>query len=187
MADSRTGALSQSGSRFDRLNKVLQGEQSPDQTLAELMPLLGEMLQCDRCFLYLRSPATGLGRVPFCWRRTEAIPKVYDSDWKPEPPSLAEEDPLFAAALRTAPSIFVEDVRSAPESLVNADFERENFGHRALVHAHLCQDGQLWGVLQPCVFDRPRIWREGDRFLISHTVAQITPLAVEYVTREVNS
>ncbi|MEB3356754.1 MAG: GAF domain-containing protein [Synechococcales bacterium] len=186
-ADSGAIAPSQSGSRFDRLNKVLQGNQSPDEVFAALMPLLGELLGCHRCFLYLRSPDTGLGRVPFCWRRTKDVPEVYDADWKAEPSSLAAEDPLFAAALRTAPSIFVEDVQSAPPHLVNPDFERENFGHRALVHAHLCRDGQLWGVLQPCVFDRPRIWKEGDRYLISHVVEQITPLAIQYVTREVES
>ncbi|TVQ08730.1 MAG: GAF domain-containing protein [Leptolyngbya sp. DLM2.Bin27] len=144
---------------------------------------LGQQLRCDRIFLYLRSPQTELGRVPFCWRQHGAVPLVYDPDWKAEPASLADEDPLFAAALRGEPSIFVDDVAAASPAVLNREFERRTFGHRALIHAHLWADGQLWGVLQACMFDTPRPWSHSDRQGVDQAVAAFTPLARAYVQR----
>lgn len=166
---------------FPQLETLLKHEQDPETLFAELLPVLGEALQCDRCFLYLRNPQTQMGRVPYCWRRNDQIPEVFDPDWKPEPDSLADEDPMFAAALRTEPSIFVEDVETASSDVLNREFERENFGHRALIHAHLRQDGQLWGVLQPCVFGRSRIWTAADRAAIAEVEKILTPLAIAYI------
>lgn len=154
----------------------------PAEVFEALLPVLGERLVCDRIFLYLRSPHQRLGRVPFCWRRHPHIPQIYDLDWEPEPATLEVEDPLFAAALRTEPSVFVEDVETANPAVVNRAFEAQTFGHRALIHAHLSWDGRLWGILQPAVFGQPRVWSQADRALIDATLAQITPLAVEYVT-----
>jgi GAF domain-containing protein len=127
------------------IEDIFQQYSQPDAVFTALMPVLGQILQCDRCFLYLRNPETRFGKVPYCWRRSEDIPEVLDSDWKEEPASLADEDPQFAAALRTEPSIFVEDVETADPKVVNKEFERKEFGHRALIHSHLAQDGKLWG------------------------------------------
>lgn len=158
---------------------ICQG--TPTAVLTALMPALGERLACDRVFLYLRSPETQLGRVPFCWQRRPDIPRIYDPDWKPEPATLTDEDPMFAAAIATQPTIFVEDVETADAAVVNRAFEAKTFGHRALVHAHLCYAGQLWGILQPAVFGRPRRWSTADQALIQAATERITPLAVEYV------
>ncbi len=155
--------------------------QNLDDFFTKLVAELGESLQCDRCFLYLRHPETKLGRVPFCWVRSSEVPTVYDAQWKPEPKSLASEDPMFAAALRCDPSIFVEDVETADPQVLNSQFEQENFGHRALVHGHLCNDSQLWGVLQPCIFGRPRSWTDTERRAIAEVIAQITPAAITYI------
>ena len=172
------------------LEKILATDGEPDAVFSALLPALGEVLQGDRlagrpgihrCFLYLRNPQTKIGKIPYCWRCSDEYPDVTDADWKEEPESLPNEDPLFAAALRTEDSIFVEDVETASSKVVNRDFEQKNFGHRALVHAHLCQDGLLWGILQPCVFGQPRVWTDFDRFVIAQTEKKITPLAVAYV------
>lgn len=167
------------------LATVCSRNDKPAVILPAIVTLVGETLRCDRCFLYLRHPATRRGKVPFCWRRQDHIPLVWDADWKPEPDTLAEEDPMFAAALQTAPSIFVEDVETASPDLLNRTFEQENFGHRALIHAHLCQDGQLWGVLQPCVFHHPRTWTDRDRQFIATVETAILPLAIAYVQTEI--
>ncbi|MEB3212330.1 MAG: GAF domain-containing protein [Leptolyngbyaceae bacterium] len=159
---------------------------SPEAALKVSVSLLGSLLQCDRCFLYVRSPTLKIGKVPFCWCRTPDIAEIKDADWKVEPSSLPEEDPMFLAALRAEPSIFVEDVETAQPDTLNRQFERENFGHRALVHAHLCSHDQLWAILQPCVFDQPRLWSENDRALIHQAVRHMSPLAIHYVTREIN-
>jgi GAF domain-containing protein len=172
------------------LEKILATDSEPDAVFSALLPALGEVLQCDneaggsgvhRCFLYLRNPQTKFGKIAYCWRQSNCYPDVTDADWKAEPESLPKEDPLFAAALRTEPSIFVEDVETANPEVVNRDFERENFGHRALIHAHLCYEGQLWGILQPCVFEQPRVWTDRDRFIITQLEQKIAPLAVTYV------
>ncbi len=154
---------------------------SSEDFLASLMPTVGEFLNVDRCFLYLRNPQTQLGRVPFCWTRDAGIPTLYDQDWKPEPDALTDEDPMFAAALRTEPSIFIEDVEATSSEVLNAQFEKENFGHRALIHGHVCDQGQLWGVLQPCVFGCPRVWSQDERLTINQLIQEITPKAVAYV------
>ena len=155
--------------------------------LPELMKAIAEYLNSDRCFLYLRDPQTRLGRVPFCWTRNPNVPAVYDDNWKPEPESLADEDPMFAAALATKPSIFVEDVETASPEVLNSTFERENFGHRALIHGHLCSDHQLWGVLQPCLMNQPRHWTAEERSTFSQIVQQITPIAVDYIKQQVRN
>lgn len=162
------------------LEKIFSNNTS-DAVFAALLPALGEVLQCDRIFLYLRDPQTHIGKAAYCWCRNPEYPDVSDSDWKQEPSDLASEDPLWAAAVRTQPSIFVEDVETADPQVVNKAFEQKNFGHRALIHAHLCCDGQLWGILQPCVFGKPREWTKADRSIIGTVTAKLTPLAVSYV------
>jgi GAF domain-containing protein len=163
------------------IEKIFSDNNTPDAVFSALLPALGEVLQCDRCFLYLRHPQTEIGKVVNCWCRSSEYPDVTDPDWKKEPESLAEEDPLWAAAIRTQPSIFVEDVETATPDVVNKDFEHKTFGHRALIHAHLTFDGQLWGILQPCVFGQPRVWTEEDSSVISSVVEKLTPLVVTYV------
>jgi GAF domain-containing protein len=164
----------------DRLQPILQSQAPPEHVFALLLPVLGRILSCDRCFLYLRDPHTKLGKVPFCWRRISTIPEVFDIDWKLEPDSLID-DPLFMAALEAKPSVFVEDVETADPKIVNRRFEQENFGHRALIHAHLCENGLLWGILQPCIFGKPRVWTEIDHAVMSQVEQSITPLAIAYV------
>jgi GAF domain-containing protein len=173
--------LSRSIALPEPIAQILTQARTPETLLSDLMPAVGEYLECDRCFIYLRNPQTRWGGVPFCWRRNVNIPAIYNEHWQLEPESLASEDPMFAAALHTEPSIFVEDVQTADDRTLNRQFEAANFGHRALIHAHLCHDGQLWGVLQPCVFDRPRHWTPVDRSTIDLLVDKITPIAVRYV------
>ena len=170
---------------YSQLQAILRSQAPPEDVFTALLPLLGEILQCDRCFLYLRNPDNQLGKVPFYWRRNLDIPEILDADWKLEPKSL-DQDPLFTAALQAKPSVYVEDVETADPQIVNRTFERENFGHRALIHAHLRQDGRLWGILQPCIFGHPRTWSASDRAVMTEVEQAITPLAIAYVTTNLN-
>lgn len=163
------------------LEKILSNDSTPESVFSALLPALGEVLQCDRIFLYLRHPQTQIGKVVSCWRRSREYPDLTDSDWKREPESLAQEDPLWAAAMRTEPSIFVEDVETASPAVVNKAFEQKTFGHRALIHAHLIFESELWGILQPCMFGQPRVWIQSDRQVIAAVTEKLAPLAVSYV------
>ena len=145
------------------------------------MPAIGAYLACDRCFLYLREPNTSMGKVPFCWVRHADIPLIHDGGWQLDPLSLRDRDPMFAAALRAEASIIVEDVETASPDVLNQQFERECFGHRALIHAHICSEGQLWGVLQPSVFGHPRAWSVVEQAAIAQVVQAITPHVIAYV------
>jgi GAF domain-containing protein len=161
------------------LDAVFTQYREPESLFSALLPALCEVLSADRCFLHVRNPTTRMHRV-FCWRRSSEMPDVSTPGWQKEE-EWEKEDPMFAAALRTAPSIFVDDVETASPEVLNLEFERKYLKHRALVHAHLCQDQQLWGILQPCLFDSPRVWTSADRSIIASVIEKITPLVVDYV------
>jgi GAF domain-containing protein len=158
---------------------ILAEGNSPPKVVTELLPAIGEVLQCDRCFLHLRNPQTRLHKN-LCWRQNPDIPDTSTQTWEPEG-EWEQEDPMFAAALRCAPSIFVEDIETAAPEVLNVEFERNNLGHRALIHAHICQDGALWGILQPSLFGRSRLWSERDRCLVGQVVERVRPFVVTYV------
>jgi hypothetical protein len=88
---------------------------------------------------------------------------------------------LLILALKTQPSVYVEDVETASPDVVNREFEHTSFGHRTLIHAHLCQENKLWGILEPCIFGHPRIWSASDRDIIGQVEKQLTPLVVNYI------
>jgi GAF domain-containing protein len=157
-----------------------------DSLLSTSMAEVVKLLKCDRCFLYVRHPQTRLGKAAFCFCRNNKIPDVTGNQWQRESFSLEKQDPMFAAALQCQPHIFIEDVETAAPEIVNRDFEKKHFGHRALIHAHLCREGQLWGVLQPCVFFKPRIWTKPDRQIIKAIAEKTTPLVVKYVEQNLN-
>ncbi len=134
--------------------------------LQKAVEKIGRYLGADRCFLYIRQPDQQRGRIAFQWRRNETIPDVIQPDWQADTTHLPKEDPLIRAALNMQPSVYVEDVEKASSEVLNREFEQRTFGHRALVHAHVQADGQLWGILQPCVFGQPRQWSPNERAYI---------------------
>ncbi|MCU0570898.1 MAG: GAF domain-containing protein [Oculatellaceae cyanobacterium Prado106] len=160
------------------LAEILTADRPPEAILQDILPALGTVLECDRCFIHVRHPATRLHRH-FCWRRREDIPDTSTAGWIREEP-WEQEDPMFAAALRGEPSIFVADVETVDPAIANPEFEKK-LGHRALVHAHLCEDGQLWAILQPAVFDQPRTWSDFDRSVIEQMVERLKPMVLAYV------
>lgn len=109
------------------IENIFSHNTEPLAVFTALLPALGEVLQCNRIFLYLRNPHTKFGKVVACWRRTLEIPDVDDYTWKQEPQSLAQEDPLFAAALCVKPSVYIEDVETASPKVVNKDFKQKTF------------------------------------------------------------
>lgn len=151
----------------------------PETALTELVKLVGESLQADRCFLYVRHPAAGRGKIAFCWCRDATIPNVIQKNWQDDVTDLPNEDPLFRAAFHDQPSVYVDDVETAPPTVLNREFEAKTFGHRALIHGHITETGQLWGILQPCVFGPPRTWTEADRAFVE----PLLPALVEPIQR----
>jgi len=162
----------------ENLDRIFTRDRDPQTTFTTLLPVICDILQTDRCFLLVRDPATRQHQN-FCWRRSPNLPNTSTNGWELEQ-EWEREDPMFAAALRTDPSIFVEDIETASADLLNIEFER-NMGHRALVHAHIAQDNQLWGILQPAVFGRSKVWSDFDRAVILQTVEKLRPIVIGYV------
>ncbi len=150
------------------------------------MVAIANSLEADRCFLYVRDPETRFGQVASCYCRNPEVPYISKDKWQQEPADLLARDPMFQAALNCQSSIYVDDVETANPQQVNRDFEAEAFGHRALIHAHICEQKQLWGVLQPSVFNRPRQWTTKDRQVIETVLSQITTIVKQYVQENIN-
>ena len=165
---------------LDLLQAALAAAAPPAARLQAALDLVGPHVRADRCFLYVRDPAREKGRIAFVWRLDEAIPDPRH-DWQADTGKLPQADPLVRAALAGRPSVFVEDVSEAGPEVLNQDFERRTFGHRALVHAHLSDQGQLWGILQPCVFGHPHHWTAAEREYLEAAVPLLLPVVREYM------
>ncbi len=168
----------------DDLHTLLNSAAAADKLLGDLMPVLCEALDCDRCVLFLRDPHSRRARATHAWERKPeyALARV-DNGWQVEPPSLVEDDPMFAQALCSPVALYIEDVRTADPSLVNREYELKYFRHRALVHAPLYHEGLMYGILEPCVMEAPRVWSAADREIIAVAQERIAPLAATYVAR----
>lgn len=70
--------------------------------------------------------------------------------------SCLSKTPCSGPPQRLHLTVFVGDVTDAGPEILNQAFERSTFGHRASVHAHITDQGQLWGILQPRAFAHPR-------------------------------
>lgn len=157
---------------------------APAERLQQVLEAVGRYLNADRCFLYVRSPARGRGRIALVWRRAETVPDPRHP-WQDDTGTLPQQDPLFRAALAARPSVYVEDVETAGPDVLNRDFEHETFGHRALVHAHIVANGTLWGILQPCVFGNPRLWTPTERAYLEDLLPQLQPVVQAYMHDQV--
>lgn len=161
------------------LQDVFRLHSQPEAVFAALLPALCEVLQTDRCFLEVRNPRTRMHQN-ICWRRSPELPDTSTRGWQLEQ-EWEKADPMFAAALRAEEDIYVEDVETAEPTVLNREFEHQYFGHRSLVHAHICRDGQLWGILQPCIFAEPRVWSDFDRAVITQVTDALRSIVIGYV------
>ena len=167
-------------SSLPELQAALEADTPPAEALQRALDLVGPELRADRCFLYVRHPDRGRGRIAFVWRLDEAVPDPRH-DWQDDTDDLPKEDPLFRAALAAQPSVYVDDVTEASPDMLNQEFERRTFGHRALVHAHITEAGRLWGIAQPCVFGHPRHWTAAEREYLDAAVGLLLPVVQEYM------
>ncbi|MDH3691556.1 MAG: GAF domain-containing protein [Gammaproteobacteria bacterium] len=164
------------------LEAVVASDESVESKLSNLIVLLGEALRCDRCLLFLRDPRTRRSYNSHGWtRRPEYALKQTRESWSQEPVSLADDDPMFALALRDPNALYIEDIETAGPDVLNRDYERDLFGHRALIHAPIYYQDLMFGIFEPCVFCKPRQWTEFDRAVTVWAQTKLGPMAAEYV------
>lgn len=152
--------------------------------LDEAVAKIGEILNVDRCLLCVRDPSKERCRTPFVWRRTDSIAgDAFQKKWVDEE-SFVKDDPLYRAALACKPSIYITDVEKTASEILNREFEDRYFGHRAFIHGHIVKDQQLWGTLEPCVFDHPREWTENERNFIEALLPLLANHVKDFITKE---
>lgn len=166
-----------------QIDELVRAGDSPADTLRQVVESVGKALNADRCFLYVRQPDQGRGRTAFCWRKNEDVPdkNTVQPNWQADTDELLAEDPLIRAGLAMKPSVYVDDVETAGPEVLNRQFERETFGHRALIHAHIQRDNKLWGILQPCMFGSPRHWTDEEKSQIEAILPCLQPVIEAYV------
>lgn len=74
-------------------------------------------------------------------------------------------------------------METAGPEILNLEFEKD-FGHRALIHAPVYDEGELFGILEPCTFGEPHPWTEADRSLTAAVQAQLGPVAAAWLQTE---
>lgn len=164
-----------------RVEEIFAANLELDALFTALMPALCEVLNCDRCFLYIRNPEIAQGKITHCYCTSPEWNDLTGESWDEEDENITAKDPLMALAYRTPEAIFVDDIETAGSDLVNREYEQDFFKHRALIHAPIYCNGQFCGVLEPCVFHQPRPWTEHDRQLVAAVQARLAPLVSKYL------
>ena len=166
------------------ISKIFENPTDTDTALSQLMKLLGEGLRCERCLLFLREPHSAKTRMTHQWVLSdEHAIKRDERGWVVESPTLPDVDPMYREALTNPAALFIDDIETADPVLVNAAFEREHFGHRALIHVPIHHHGLMYGIIEPCVFSEPRLWSDADRALVAFAQEQCLPATLEYVSQ----
>lgn len=155
----------------------------PDALLTALMPTLCQVWQCERCFLCLRDPATTLTRITHSFCTREDRENLIEADWLPEDEAILN-DPLMILAFETAEAVYVEDVETADASVVNLAYEQQVFKNRALIHAPIYVKGNLYGILEPCLFDQPRVWSDYDRWITVQMQQRLGKWVLRYLIEQ---
>ncbi len=156
--------------------------QSTEDILNQVVKEVGETLNVDRCFLCVRDPLKERCRTPFVWKRNSSIPGDYFQMKSVEESSFVNDDPLYRSALACQPSIYITDIEQVSSEILNRQFEDRYLGHRAFIHAHIVKNRQLWGTLEPCVFNHPRQWTPDQQTFIE----TLLPLLADHVQTFVN-
>ena len=166
------------------LDALLASGATTDALLDRLPAAFAAAIDCDRCILFLRDPHTRRARATHAWQRKSEYALARDRDgWQIENPSLPDDDPMFALALRDPAALYIEDVLTAEQTLVNGPYEVANFGHRALIHAPLYHDELMYGIFEPCMIGEARAWSDADRAATALVQEKIAPAVADYVAR----
>jgi GAF domain-containing protein len=154
----------------------------PQTVFDALMEPLCLALSADRCFLYLRDGSTKRGGTVASWSRSDEFADMR-RPFEAEPDDLFTLDPMMGIASREPEALFIADVETAGPDILDLGFEQD-FGHRALIHAPVYDEGELLGILEPCTFGDPHPWSEADRSLTAAVQARLGPVAAVWLHAE---
>ena len=158
-------------------------ETDTHEMLRELVSSLGVILPCERCGLFLRNPINRLSKLTHLWYLRDEHRLIRANYWHKESPTLATNDPMFRKALIDRRALFISDISTENPGVVNVEYELANFGHKALIHAPIHFNGKMYGILEACVFEKPRMWTNDNRKIITYLQENIAPRVASYVLR----
>ncbi len=164
------------------IERIFDDGGTPDEVLTGLMPAICAALACDRCVLFPRNPKTTKWAMSHAWqaRPEYALVRPFHV-WSLPAENEAELDPMYAQALERAEVLFIEDIFTAPPDVVNAAFEHEHYGNRALAHVPIYEGDDYYGLLEPCTVERPHAWTPARRRLVRRIQHRIAPVVSAYV------
>ncbi len=167
----------------DPIERVFSDGGAPDDILTRLMPALCEALDCDRCVQFPRSnPNTSKWAMTHAWQaRPEFALGRPVGAWSLPADKEGDLDPMYAQAMTSHEVPFIGDIFTSPPTLVNADFEHEHYGNRALAHAPIYRGDDCYGLFEPCTIGRAHDWTPERRRLVWRTQELIAPVVVAYV------
>ena len=155
--------------------------QPPGARIRAILDALTSILSTDRAFIYMRDPV--LRRVGY----THLVTHIAGWDqlpvgrWSPEPDPARITEPLLASAYRSDKVHFIEDIETAPPTVLNRAIERGYFGHRSLIHAPLYHGQEFYGILETALKDRPRVWSQDAQDLIHWLQPRLAELCRAYL------
>lgn len=170
-----------STSDLRELQTLLADARNLSRLFEALMPAICRALSCHRALLFLRDPVTWQAACTHGWWDKPDHAFARDRGWRKQSEELAMQDPMFAEAMVNPNALYIEDIETAGEDRVNLEFERNEFGHRALIHAPLFDGEKCYGILEPCVFGHSRVWSNDDRDVTEWLQVRLGPLAAAYV------
>ncbi len=133
-----------------------------------MMPALAEVLQCDRCFLYLRNPQTKFGKVDFCYDVVPSSRISGDAQWKEEPASCHKKIPCLQ------PHCIAIRLCLSKTETANPEVVTQLSSNKTWARASLCAK-MLYGGFTTVHFCKPRVWTEKDRSIIAQLEKKLTP------------
>lgn len=166
------------------LNEIFEHTDDLPVFFDRLMLGMVELLQCDRCYLYLRDPQLKMCQIAHCYCVHPEIPNLTQTNAETEPFYRRDTDPLFAAAIAGEPAIYIDNIGNLLSETANCYWQKNYGDHQALMQAHIILDGELWGIIQAANFNSPRPWAKFDKDIISLVVDKITPLVTVEVRRK---
>ena len=169
------------------LDNIFNSSDDLPQLFDRLMVAMVELLECDRCYLYVRDPELLVGQILHCHCVDSSIPNLKNCNPHSESLYVAEKDPLFAAALQCERPIFIDRLDSISNSDRDIEFFRQYYREqKSLIQAHICSQDRLWGILQASQFNRSRPWTKFDRTVIYTVLDRISRSVTVYVKKHLS-
>ena len=164
-----------------QIETLLDADLDADSKLKRLMPLIVTALQTDRCFIYMRDPRRRQVAYTHGYTALQSWRHFGDGIWRPEPNPATLNEPMLKKAFTDSRPLFIEDIETAEDGVLNVALERRVFGHRALVHAPLYHQDAFYGILETAVRNVPRRWTEIDRSVIRTLQPEVAALAAIFL------